>query len=107
MNGKRPRPGTGGVAGIDLLLSNSTPQPLPDPPAPPPQGTPSRLRLEEIRAKLTWDQSDLSALTGMSPRWIQRALAAGNLPPYDIRCGRRRFWRPATILRWLEQGGSR
>jgi hypothetical protein len=60
--------------------------------------------LADIIHKLTWDLNDISDLTGLSRRLLERLLAAGKMPPADLRFGRcrRRLWRPSTIRGWLD-----
>lgn len=57
-----------------------------------------------IRDKLTWDLHDISLLTGLSRRLLERELAAGRMPKCDLRVGRRCLWRPASIRAWIEGG---
>jgi hypothetical protein len=58
-----------------------------------------------IHERLTWGLDDLSALTGLSRRTLERERSAGRLPPPDARIGRRVLWTRATLLTWLEKGG--
>jgi hypothetical protein len=58
-----------------------------------------------IQERLTWGIDDLSALTGLSRRTLEREKSAGRLPAPDIRVGRRPLWLKQTILGWLEKGG--
>jgi predicted DNA-binding transcriptional regulator AlpA len=52
--------------------------------------------------RLTWGLDDITALTGLSRRTLERERSAGNFPPPDIRVGRRVLWRPETIHRWID-----
>src|SRR5262245_6464705 len=54
-----------------------------------------------IHDKLTWDLADISALTGLSRRLLERELAAGRFPRADLRVGRRALWKPGTVQRAL------
>ena len=58
-----------------------------------------------IHERLTWGLKEISALTGLSSRHLQRELAAGKMPKPDLRIGRRVLWRPETIRRWIGEGG--
>lgn len=58
------------------------------------------LRIEDLARVLTTSRSS-----------VERMLSAGALPPPDLRLGtsRRRSprWHPATIARWIAEGGAR
>jgi hypothetical protein len=56
-----------------------------------------------IRDKLLWSWDDVSALTTVSRRLLEREVSAGRMPAPDVRIGRRACWRPATILSWLDE----
>ena len=60
-----------------------------------------------IADRLTWGLDDLTALTGLSRRTLERERSAGRLPAPDKRVGKRPLWTPATIRRWLAEGGGR
>jgi predicted DNA-binding transcriptional regulator AlpA len=97
MKAKRPRSGgTEGVAGTAVVPINPTPAI----PADPPPAIP-------IRDKLLWDLNDITLLTGLSRRLLEKELSAGRFPRPDLRIGRRCLWKPATIKRFLgiEEGG--
>ena len=50
--------------------------------------------------------ADLAAHLRIGRATAFRLLAQGQLPPPDVRIGRRILrWRPATIARFIEQGG--
>jgi hypothetical protein len=73
-----------------------------------PAATPGRYRLADaipIRDKLLWDLNDIAALTGLSRRLLERQISAGQMPPCDLRIGRRCLWRPETVRRWIGEGG--
>jgi hypothetical protein len=55
-----------------------------------------------ILEKLLWGWDDLTALTGLSKRLLQREVSARRMPGPDVRICRRALWRPATITMWLE-----
>ena len=59
-----------------------------------------------IHDRLLWDLADISALTGLSRRLLERQRAAGKLPPPDMKAGRRVLWRPATIESWISRQGG-
>ena len=71
----------------------NAPHPLPAPTSP----TPERLalRLDEVAVAL-----------GMSRRTIERLRSAGRFPKPDRKVGKVPLWSPATIRRWVEQGGN-
>jgi hypothetical protein len=109
---RRPRPDRVGGATTGTNTDSSTADRTPVTPADP-LPTPAnplivhrRLRLEDIVHKLTWDLDDISALTGLSRRWLEGAIASGRMRQPDIRCGRRCLWRPETIREWIEGGCS-
>jgi predicted DNA-binding transcriptional regulator AlpA len=58
-----------------------------------------------IHERLTWGLDDLSALTGLSRRTLERERSAGRLPKPDLRVGKRVLWKPETIREWVEGGG--
>ncbi|MDE2100033.1 MAG: hypothetical protein KGL39_22455 [Patescibacteria group bacterium] len=55
-----------------------------------------------VRDKLLWSWDDVSALTSMSRRMLEREVSAGRMPAPDVRIGRRACFRPATITTWLD-----
>jgi hypothetical protein len=54
-----------------------------------------------IHDQLFWSLANISTLTTLSRRLLERELSAGRMPPPDQRKGRRCLWRPSTIRRWL------
>lgn len=66
---------------------------------------PDRLAVP-IADRLTWGLDDLTALTGLSRRTLERERSAGRLPKPDLKVGKRVLWTPSTIRRWLAEGGS-
>ncbi len=61
-----------------------------------------------LRDRLLWSLDDIASLCGVSKRFLERDRAAGRMPAPDVRLGRRVFWRPTTVNRWLDsQGGGR
>jgi predicted DNA-binding transcriptional regulator AlpA len=79
-------------AAVDV---SSTLQPM----APPP---PNPAPPVAIRDKLAWGWDEISALTGVSRRLLERQLSAGKMPHPDVRIGRRVLWRPASIIAWFD-----
>jgi predicted DNA-binding transcriptional regulator AlpA len=59
-----------------------------------------------IHDKLVWGWDDITALTGLSRRLLERQLSAGKMPRPDLRVGRRVLWRPSTIKSWIGGGQS-
>jgi predicted DNA-binding transcriptional regulator AlpA len=53
--------------------------------------------------RLTWSLDDITALTGLSRRTLERERSAGRFPRPDLVVGRRVLWRPATVVRYLDQ----
>jgi hypothetical protein len=105
MKRRTPRPaGTRGAAETIELPLNSSPAPLPDlPPAVPRSAVPRRWLedLAQIAHKLTWDLREISLLTGLSRRLLERELAAGRFPRPDLRVGRRCLWFQTSVRRYL------
>jgi hypothetical protein len=59
--------------------------------------------LADVACKLTWNLDDISRLTGLSRRLLERLLASGRMPRADLDLGvRRRLWRATTIRGWLD-----
>jgi hypothetical protein len=75
--------------------------------SPPEAPTDARVRppAVPIHERLTWGLDDLSALTGLSRRTLERERSAGRLPPPDLRVGKRVLWKPETVRAWIEGGG--
>jgi predicted DNA-binding transcriptional regulator AlpA len=87
MNGRRPRPEeTGGAVDGSQQHHSTAPPSSPD---------------ISIRDKLTWSLAEFSAVSNLSPRFIQRGVAAGTIPP-PIKIGRRSLFRSATVVAWLD-----
>jgi predicted DNA-binding transcriptional regulator AlpA len=88
-----------------------TPRPprQPAPAEPPPKSTAAETdhHAVPIADRLTWGLDDLTALTGLSRRTLERERSAGRLPKPDLKVGKRVLWTPATIRRWLAEGGAR
>jgi hypothetical protein len=61
-----------------------------------------RLPLTDVVVQLTWSLDDISRLTTLSRRLLERMLSCGRMPRADLQIGRRRLWFPASIFRWLE-----
>jgi hypothetical protein len=76
-------------------------------PSGPPVVTANGGRVVPIHEKLVWSADDVSALTGLSRRLLERERSAGRMPSPEIRVGRRVLWRPETIRRWIEEGGRK
>ena len=81
------------------------------PPADPDAGEPSPAPQSArptvpLRDRLTWGIDDLSALTGLSRRTLERERSAGRFPKPDLYVGKRPMWRPETIRRWIEAGSE-
>jgi hypothetical protein len=72
----------------------------------PPVVAANACRVVPIHEKLVWSADDISALTGLSRRLLERERSAGRMPPPDIRVGRRVLWRPETIRRWIGEDGQ-
>ena len=72
------------------------PEPSPaEPPIPPPVGR-LALRLDEVAAAL-----------GVSRRAIERERSAGRFPRPDLHVGKCPLWAPATLARYVAEGGAR
>jgi hypothetical protein len=85
--------------------------------------TPEAADLAVVLAKLTDALADLKAppaepplafrkaeaarLCGISPRLVERLLAAGKFPRPDAYAGRCPLWTRATLERWVTEGGGR
>ena len=50
----------------------------------------------------TLSQRSTAAILGVSIQVFQRMVAAGEAPPF-LWIGKRRRWRYATVIRWLDQ----
>jgi len=77
-----------------------------EPPAPPTDLPGRRVRLADsipLKDRLYWSLDDVAALCGVSRRLLERQLSSGRMPPCDARIGRRILFKPATILRWLDE----
>jgi hypothetical protein len=96
---ERPQPEAGGAADGSRQDHSTAPLPAaqdPKDPGPVP-----------IREKLAWSLDDISALTDLSKRLLQRGVSAGRMPRPDLKVCRRALWRPATIMGWLDELADR
>lgn len=76
--------------------SSVIPMPAPAAPsAPPPLGR-LAFRLDEVAATL-----------GVSRRTLERERSAGRFPQPDLHVGKCPLWAPATIARYVTEGGAR
>ncbi|MFO0957428.1 MAG: helix-turn-helix domain-containing protein [Isosphaeraceae bacterium] len=57
--------------------------------------------------RLAYRLDELANALGISRRTLERERSAGRLPRPDLQIGRMPLWRPETIRRWIEGGGSR
>ena len=57
--------------------------------------------------RLVYRLDDLVELLGVSRRTIERERAAGRFPKPDIMIGKAPLWKPETIRRWIDAGGSK
>jgi hypothetical protein len=103
---RRPR-AIEGAAENGTSKQDPTPRPLPEPSRADLTAIRRRIRLADIIHKLTWDLNDISRLTGLSRRLLERLLAGGEMPCADFVKSRRRLWRSATIRRWVEGGDGK
>jgi predicted DNA-binding transcriptional regulator AlpA len=61
----------------------------------------------ENPARLALRMADLTRLTGLSRRLIERERSAGRFPQPDRVVGRCPLWRPETISAWLSLESGR
>jgi hypothetical protein len=99
---------TGGVdVSAETLLFTADPATRPAPNQDPEAaGRPTEAAVP-IRERLLWSWDDVAALTTMSRRLLEREVAAGRMPPPDVRIGRRACYRPTTIMTWLDSLADR
>ena len=57
--------------------------------------------------RLVYRLDDLVELLGVSRRTIERERSAGRFPKPDIQIGKAPLWKPETIRRWIDTGGSK
>jgi predicted DNA-binding transcriptional regulator AlpA len=55
--------------------------------------------------RLAWRLDEVAATLGVSRSTIERERRAGRFPRPDLTVGKMPLWRPATIRRWVEEGG--
>jgi predicted DNA-binding transcriptional regulator AlpA len=56
---------------------------------------------------LAFRKAEGARLCGISPRLLERLLAAGKFPRPDAYAGRCTLWTRATLERWIGEGGGR
>lgn len=57
--------------------------------------------------RLTLRLDEVAAALGIGRRTLERERSAGRFPPPDMLIGRAPLWRPATIERWIAEGGAK
>jgi hypothetical protein len=78
----------------------------------PASNDPARLRLADTSPSADHiiepllSLNDLAAILNCSRRWLERERSAGRVPRPNFMTGRCPRWKPATIRRWIEGGGS-
>jgi hypothetical protein len=116
MKDATPRMVAPGAARIETRPSDPiAPRPGYTTPSADPQADPAavrcrrrhRCRLTDVAHQEAWSEHDISRLTTMSVRLLQRLLASGRMPRPDLNFSRRRLWRPATIRQWLDKEASK
>ena len=55
---------------------------------------------------LAYRKAEAARLVGISPRLVERLLAAGKFPRPDAYAGRCPLWTRATLERWVAEGGG-
>ena len=57
-------------------------------------------------AKLLYDRADVLALLGISRPSLDRWIASGRFPGHDVMLGIKKAWKPETVRKWIENGGT-
>lgn len=57
-------------------------------------------------AKLMWSRADVLVRLGVSRPSLDRWIASGRFPKADAMFGTKAHWKPETVLRWIEAGGT-
>lgn len=57
--------------------------------------------------RLVYRLDEPAELLGVSRRTIERERSAGRFPKADLQIGKAPLWKPETIRRWVDAGGSR
>jgi hypothetical protein len=98
-----------------LRVSGQIGGPLRNGPRTPPKGAPVEstkselmLAIERFAGDLvTLKRADISRVLGINVATVDRWLRTGKVPAPDLFAGRSPRWFPATIAKWLENGGHR
>lgn len=61
--------------------------------------------LAAVGDRLALRLDELAVALGVSRRAIERERSAGRFPRPDLTIGRMPLWQPATIRRWIDEGG--
>jgi hypothetical protein len=56
---------------------------------------------------LAYRKGEAARMVGISPRLVERLLAAGKFPRPDAHAGRCPLWTRSTLERWVAEGGGR
>jgi len=67
----------------------------------------ARLQAPPAEPPLAFRKAEAARLVGISPRLVERLLAAGKFPRPDAYAGRCPLWTRATLSTWVAEGGGR
>jgi predicted DNA-binding transcriptional regulator AlpA len=67
----------------------------------------ARLNSRPAEPPLAFRKHESARLCGISPRLLERLLAAGKFPRPDAYAGRCPLWTRATLSDWIGKGGGR
>lgn len=66
----------------------------------------AQLKAPPAEPPLAYRKAEAARLCGISPRLVERLLAAGRFPRPDAYAGRCPLWTRATLERWVAEGGG-
>jgi hypothetical protein len=67
----------------------------------------AKLKAPPAEPPLAFRKAEAARLCGISPRLVERLLAAGKFPRPDAYAGRCPLWTRVTLSAWVAEGGGR
>ena len=60
----------------------------------------------KVKEKLLYDRAEVLAMLGIGNTALKRWIAGGRFPKPDVMLGSKAAWKPGTVLKWIEAGGT-
>ena len=58
------------------------------------------------KEKLLYDRAEVLAMLGIGNTALKRWIAGGRFPKPDVMLGSKAAWKPETVRKWVDAGGT-